>query len=121
MSEMSETDQHALLLKRISHAYVQWTHVQRDAFSAGIAALYAVEWLRTYLGPIKNASTPLWNITVGGEHVFEWWHGSRKLTVYVRLDGASDYIKVLEDGTLHDDTYQGPEQFAAHWAWLHDE
>lgn len=54
------------------------------------------------------------------EVVMEWWHGTRKLTLYFQPDGGIQFIKVwgpdmdteMEEGRLLDDTFE------ALWSWL---
>lgn len=56
-----------------------------------------------------------------GDVVFEWWHGKRKLTVYVS-DGVASYVKVwgpnmvseMEDGEIGHNV----SEFVSLWNWL---
>ncbi len=51
---------------------------------------------------------PLVNMNIDSEIVLEWWHKSRKLTIYISHDDTVDFVKVwgpdvhtqMEDGSL---------------------
>lgn len=68
----------------------------------------------------KSWTEPLVSVDEFGDVVFEWWHGGRKITVYV-TPTSSEYIKVsgpnmhldMEDGEL--ETKRDHQDL---WRWL---
>jgi hypothetical protein len=85
-----------------------------DAAKSWLSDLYCyADSMRKWIEP---------NITVSedADVVFEWWHDTRKLTVYVSSQGA-EYIKVwgsdifneMEDGMADD-----AQTCRTMWAWL---
>jgi len=97
-----------------------------DAPSIQLAAIaLVVRWLDAFYDVVTHAAMP-WdapNVTGGseGEVVLEWWHGTKKLTIYI-APARIDYVKVwgtdidheMEDGELT--TYS---VFLSLWEWLH--
>jgi len=63
---------------------------------------------------------PLVNLSFDSEIVFEWWHGSKKLTVYI-LGNTAEYIKVWGtdiDNEMEDGASSSPAELTALWKWL---
>ena len=85
---------------------------------------YAIEWLKQ-LRTIVAANQmwwgePLVNLSIDSEIVFEWWHGTNKLTVYI-LGNTAEYIKVWGtdiDSEMEDGTSSSPAELMALWKWL---
>lgn len=55
-----------------------------------------------------------------GEIVLEWWHGRRKVTLYIS-DSSVEYIKVgsIDIDEMESGPLSSPRDFIAVWAWLH--
>jgi hypothetical protein len=89
----------------ISHA-ISWIHSLYDV--AGDAG-------RAWIIPYVTASA-------NGEVVFEWWRGSRKLTVYVS-GGTAEYVQVWGPDIVHE-MADGEGASVANcrrlWLWLTD-
>lgn len=85
---------------------------------------YTTEWLKQ-LRKIVVANQmwwgePLVNLSIDSEIVFEWWHGTKKLTVYI-LGNTAEYIKVWGtdiDNEMEDGTSSSPAELTALWKWL---
>ncbi|WP_375476526.1 hypothetical protein [uncultured Nostoc sp.] len=85
---------------------------------------YTTEWLKR-LRKIVVANQmwwgePLVNLSIDSEIVFEWWHGTKKLTVYI-LRNTAEYIKVWGtdiDNEMEDGTSSSPAELTALWKWL---
>jgi hypothetical protein len=85
---------------------------------------YTTEWLQQ-LRKIVVANQmwwgePLINLSIDSEIVFEWWHGTKKLTVYI-LRNTAEYIKVWGtdiDNEMEDGTSSSPTELTALWKWL---
>jgi hypothetical protein len=63
---------------------------------------------------------PLVNLSFDSEIVFEWWHGTKKLTVYI-LGNTAEYIKVWGtdiDNEMEDGTCSSPAELTDLWKWL---
>lgn len=86
---------------------------------------HAMAWIKLMFVDAGGSRSP-WikpNVIADGEGdvVFEWWHGQRKITVYVSPTSA-EYIKVwganifdeMEDGILRNSSER-----RALWNWLH--
>lgn len=90
--------------------------------SSVAVARTACNWaarIQRYAGPglLKAA-----NVAIGadGEPVFEWWRGSKKLTLYVGKD-AAEFVKVWGpsvDTEMEDGTISSGLAFAPLWQWL---
>jgi hypothetical protein len=86
--------------------------------------LQAKAWIREMYEDVRRFggdwTTPLTTVDEFGDIVFEWWHGSRKITVYVTPETV-EYIKVsgpnmhtdMEDGELR--TREDRQNL---WHWL---
>jgi hypothetical protein len=85
---------------------------------------YAIEWLKQ-LRKIVVANQmwwgePLVNLSIDSEIVFEWWHGTKKLTAYI-LGNTAEYIKVWGtdiDNEMEDGTSSSPAELTDLWKWL---
>ena len=85
---------------------------------------YAIEWLKQ-LRTVVAANQmwwgePLVNLSFDSEIVFEWWHETKKLTVYI-LGNTAEYIKVWGtdiDNEMEDGTSSSPAELMALWKWL---
>jgi hypothetical protein len=85
---------------------------------------YTTEWLKR-LRKIVVAnqmwwSEPLVNLSIDSEIVFEWWHGTKKSTVYI-LGNTAEYIKVWGtdiDNEMEDGTSSSPAELTELWKWL---
>ncbi|MEH2275067.1 MAG: hypothetical protein V7K40_09860 [Nostoc sp.] len=85
---------------------------------------YAIEWLKQ-LRTVVAANQmwwgePLVNLSFDSEIVFEWWHETKKLTVYI-LGNTAEYIKVWGtdiDNEMEDGTSSSPAELTALWKWL---
>ncbi|MEH2122589.1 hypothetical protein [Nostoc sp.] len=85
---------------------------------------YAIEWLKQ-LRTIVAANQmwwgePLVNLSFDSEIVFEWWHETKKLTVYI-LGNTAEYIKVWGtdiDNEMEDGTSSSLAELTALWKWL---
>lgn len=85
---------------------------------------YAIEWLKQ-LRTVVAANQmwwgePLVNLSFDSEIVFEWWHGTKKLTVYI-LGNTAEYIKVWGtdiDDEMEDGTASSPAELTDLWKWL---
>ncbi|MEH2289409.1 hypothetical protein [Nostoc sp.] len=63
---------------------------------------------------------PLVNLSIDSEIVFEWWYGTKKLTVYI-LGNTAEYIKVWGtdiDNEMEDGTSSSLAELTALWKWL---
>ncbi|MEH2411551.1 hypothetical protein [Nostoc sp.] len=85
---------------------------------------YAIEWLKQ-LRTVVAANQmwwgePLVNLSFDSEIVFEWWHETKKLTVYI-LGNTAEYIKVWGtdiDNEMEDGTSSSSAELTALWKWL---
>lgn len=85
---------------------------------------YTIEWLKQ-LRTVVAANQmwwdePLVNLSFDSEIVFEWWHGTKKLTVYI-LENTAEYIKVWGtdiDNEMEDGTASSPAELTDLWKWL---
>jgi hypothetical protein len=62
------------------------------------------------------------NVTANGEGevVFEWWQGSKKLTIYIG-DQSAEYIKVWGpdiNTNMDDGQADSPDMHGSLWKWL---
>ncbi|MGJ5632933.1 hypothetical protein [Nostoc sp. CALU 1950] len=85
---------------------------------------YTIEWLdilRTVVAANQMWwGEPLVNLSFDSEIVFEWWHGTQKLTVYI-LGNTAEYIKVWGpdiDNQMEDGTSSSPAELTDLWKWL---
>lgn len=88
------------------------------------AVKYAQHWISLFYKQVirsdQNWLSPNVTASSEGEVVFEWWQGSKKLTVYVSNQSA-EYLKVwgpdvntdMEDGEA-----DSPETLRLLWKWL---
>jgi hypothetical protein len=63
---------------------------------------------------------PLVNPSPNGEIVLEWWHGSRKLTIYIDSDSA-EYVQVWGadiDREMADGSANQASDVETLWRWL---
>ncbi|WP_298914730.1 hypothetical protein [uncultured Nostoc sp.] len=85
---------------------------------------YAIEWLKQ-LRTVVAANQmwwgePLVNLSFDSEIVFEWWHETKKLTIYIP-GNTIEYIKVWGtdiDNEMEDGTSSSPAELTALWKWL---
>jgi hypothetical protein len=86
--------------------------------------LQAKAWIREMYEDVRRFGsdwmTPLTTVDEFGDIVFEWWHGSRKITVYVTPETV-EYIKV-SGPNMHTDMDDGElstrEDRQNLWQWL---
>lgn len=88
------------------------------------AVEHAVGWISTLYTETSDLGLP-WlepNVTasVDREVVFEWWHGGRKLTVYVG-DRSAEYVQVWGvdvDQDMAEGSAEGRDARRRVWRWL---
>lgn len=85
---------------------------------------YTIEWLKQLRKLVAADQMwwgePLVNLSFDSEIVFEWWHETKKLTVYI-LGNTAEYIKVWGtdiDNEMEDGTSSSPAQLTDLWKWL---
>ncbi|MBN3946889.1 MAG: hypothetical protein HWQ38_10505 [Nostoc sp. NMS7] len=85
---------------------------------------YTIEWLKQLRKLVAADQMwwgePLVNLSFDSEIVFEWWHETKKLTVYI-LGNTAEYIKVWGtdiDNEMEDGACASPAQLTALWKWL---
>jgi hypothetical protein len=85
---------------------------------------YTTEWLKRLRKTVVDNQMwwgePLVNLSINSEIVFEWWYGTKKLTVYI-LGNTAEYIKVWGtdiDNEMEDGTSSSPAELTALWKWL---
>lgn len=85
---------------------------------------YTIEWLKQLRKLVAADQMwwgePLVNLSFDSEIVFEWWHGTKKLTVYI-LGNTAEYIKVWGtdiDNEMEDGTSSSPAELTDLWKWL---
>ncbi|MEH2375665.1 hypothetical protein [Nostoc sp.] len=121
-----QSDNYAVLeLSSWSYSPVHKTH-RRIAELGGDNETYkyAIEWLKQ-LRTVVAANQmwwgePLVNLSFDSEIVFEWWHETKKLTVYI-LGNTAEYIKVWGtdiDNEMEDGTSSSPAELTTLWKWL---
>ena len=88
------------------------------------AVEHAVGWVRALYTDTSDQGLP-WlepNVTASadGEVVVEWWHGGKKLTVYVG-DGSTEYVQVWGvdvDQEMAEGTADTRDARRRLWRWL---
>lgn len=85
---------------------------------------YTIEWLEQLRKVVVANqmwwSEPLVNLSIDSEIVFEWWHETKKLTVYI-LGNTAEYIKVWGldiDNEMEDGTSSSSAELTNLWKWL---
>ncbi|MDZ8138242.1 MAG: hypothetical protein RM049_23530 [Nostoc sp. DedQUE04] len=85
---------------------------------------YTIEWLKQLRTVVAADQMwwdePLVNLSLDSEIVFEWWHGTKKLTVYI-LENTAECIKVWGtdiDNEMEDGTASSPAELTDLWKWL---
>ena len=84
----------------------------------------AVGWINALYTDTSDLGLP-WlepNVTASGdgEAVFEWWHGGKKLTVYIG-DGSAEYVQVSGvdvDQDMAEGNADGNDARRRLWHWL---
>lgn len=90
------------------------------ASAAEYAALYFLRAIFTRAIKLDSWTSPHVTLSENNEIVFEWWHGTKKITLYFGETG-SEYIKVwgtdieteMDSGPLRDDW-----NLTSLWLWL---
>lgn len=85
---------------------------------------HALAWISALHTDASDLGLP-WlepNVTASadGEVVFEWWHGGKKLTVYVG-DGSAEYVQVWGadvDQDMVEGNADGRDTRCRLWRWL---
>src|SRR5207249_1948160 len=90
------------------------------------AISHAISWIRGIYEAAGNAGRawipPYVTASANGEVVFEWWRGTRKLTVYVS-GRTAEYVKVWGPDIVHEMANGAADSVAEcrHlWLWLTD-
>lgn len=82
--------------------------------------------LREFIGRVRARGLQYWspfeNKTAGGDYLYEWWYGERKLTLY-RGDRLVGYVKVWGarvDSEMEDGVCKEVGELVELWKWLLD-
>jgi hypothetical protein len=129
----------------VSIPSVQWLHLRSEKLRLDHLASLSANWDgRGSAAPSQNAvqrasqvvlpllyeaasvevagwAAPHITASEAGEVVFEWWQGSRKLTLYIS-DARVEYIKVGGadiDNEMETGAIVSERDFIPLWAWLH--
>ena len=85
---------------------------------------YTIEWLKQLRKLVAADQMwwgePLVNLSFDSEIVLEWWHETKKLSVYI-LGNTAEYIKVWGtdiDNEMEDGTSSSPDELTDLWKWL---
>lgn len=121
-----QSDNYAVLeLSSWSYSLTHKTHRRIAELGADNETYkYAIEWLKQLCTVVAANQMwwgePLVNLSFDSEIVFEWWHETKKLTVYI-LGNTAEYIKVWGtdiDNEMEDGTSSSPAELTALWKWL---